>query len=703
LEGKTLSKRIFELDLVIILAVTLTILFNVWTATINHAREQLERDLKVAEKVFEQVLSNRESMLFNSASVLTDDFGFKQAVATSDTETIKSALVNQGDRIEADIMGLLSLDGVSITSSGDQLVPGTTFQNRKLIEDVLANGGASSLSLMDGKLYQIILLTVNAPTPIAIALVGFEIDDGFAQQIRSLIHLDTTIQVATGDDVSIVTSTLPNPDRSLALHEAGQDMYWYSAAMLKNVNYISKQFALLENTEIRVIVTLSESSEILFSNFNDLLTKITLIVIAAISVAMLFSTCLSRKLMKPLAGLAEIAGRISSGYYRDEIAPRSGTLEIDRLASAIKKMQTSIGEREERITFQADHDALTELKNRRRIGELLCKKLNSGTGFQALGINIYGFRGINDLFGYHNGDKCLQVLSDRVGRLGGFAGRLNGGELLWIPDLPLSHDEIWKVKAIFERPVDTGEVTIEMKVAIGVLYCPENAVRAEDLFKRMNIVLDEAQITRQLVLDYADEMEGKYLRRLKIITELKRTFGGESDGFNLLYQPKLDLASGEIKSVEALIRWNSAELGFVSPEEFIRIAESAGFISEITRWVIKRAISDQRRFVSKGLNVCIAINLSVNDLLDEGLLQYVISLLKENRLPNSALSFEITESDLVNDAEKAVEQLQRFQAEGFCFAIDDFGTGYSSLEYLQKSAGTCLENRQEFRPEARSG
>ena len=151
-----------------------------------------------------------------------------------------------------------------------------------------------------------------------------------------------------------------------------------------------------------------------------------------------------------------------------------------------------------------------------------------------------------------------------------------------------------------------------------------------------------------------------------------------------------------VTHVEALIRWNNARLGFVSPEDFIAIAEQAGFIEKITAWVINTAIADAARFRDANISVSVAVNLSAKDIMDPALLPNVLRLLEAKNLDTESLSFEITEGDLVKDHEKAVIHLQAFRDVGFEIAIDDFGTGYSSMAYLQNLPVSTLKVDKSF-------
>lgn len=693
---KSLNQSIFRLVVGVVLLTSLTIIINVWLATTEQAQRGLDRDLSVAQNVLEQVLSNRENLLFNSAGVLTDDFGFKQTVASEDTLTIKSALQNHGARINADVMALISLSGENIASTPTLLVPGTEFPYQSLIQTVMADGGASGLIMLDRQLYQIIMLTVDAPAPLAIALVGFKLDQGLVNQLNAITQLETTIQVLKEDKEVFSVSTLENSTAVKAVQQNQTELNWYSITIAKDIAFVSRQFMLADEFGYQTQITLSEDVDKLFAEFNQLQLNITVIGGLAIILAMLFAALFSRKLAKPIVTLAQVAQRISSGNYTTKVDFPPSTEELNTLSIAFNSMQSNIKTREEKIIFQARHDTLTSLSNRHYIETLLAEKFAARQPFLAIGINIFGFRGINDIFGYHNGDLCLKELANRVAKLDGLAARLTGGELLWVPTKTLAKEEIEKIKSALETPFDNGQVVINIKIAMGLLYCPDDAKDAEQLFRRMNIVLDDAQISRQFILRYDPALEDKYLRRLSIITELKNTLAHAQHELNLFYQPKLNLKTGEIDSVEALIRWTNSTLGFVSPEDFIAIAEHAGFIEVVTQWVIERALKDAVAFKQSQLKHTIAINLSARDIMNTELLSFINKKLLEYQLKSTSVSFEITEGDLVKDHQKAIEHLQAFQASGFSIAIDDFGTGYSSMAYLQSLPVNTLKVDKSF-------
>jgi diguanylate cyclase (GGDEF)-like protein len=693
---KPLNQSIFRLVVGLVVLTTITIFASVWLATSEQTQSRLKRDLIIAENVLQRVLQNREDLLYNSAYVLTADFGFKQAVASGDKGTIDSALSNHGQRIKADLMALVSLDGQTVTSAPAVLKMQYPFPYPAVINNVIKKGGDTSLMMLDGQLYQVIMLTIDAPTPIGIALIGFKLDNSILTQLNKITQLETTLQVFTGQTEVYKISTLPEADISTALVNINQRPSWLSITVTKDTPYISKQFTLADDLDSQTIITLSEDAQKLFADFTSLQLGIIVICVFAILLATLLAALFSKKISQPLTVLAGIAENISVGNYSKDVAVASNTKEVRLLSEAFTSMQSNIQSREQEIIFQARHDPLTSLYNRLYIETLLDSKFLGKSSFLVVGINICGFRGINDVFGYHNGDLCLKELALRLSQFDGVTARLNGGELLWLPNSAPTEKLINALKSALEVPIDTGDVVINISVAMALIDCPKDANNTEEVFKRLNIVLDEAQITFGLVLNFNSKLEERYTRRLSIITELKNTLERTRDELSLNYQPKLDLKKGSVTHVEALIRWTNPRLGFVSPEDFIAIAEQAGLIENITSWVINRAIEDAVRFRQANLNVSVAINLSAKDIMNPALLTNVLALLKEKNLDTACLSFEITEGDLVKDHDMAIIHLQAFRDEGFEIAIDDFGTGYSSMAYLQNLPVNTLKVDKSF-------
>ncbi len=694
---KSLHFNIFKLVGGLLCFSSLSILLAVWIATTNHARTQVDEDLQVGERIFKQVLASRELRLFNSADVLTSDFGFKQAIATEDKATIESVLENHGERISADLMVLVSLSGDVISAQNEPMNQQVTTQIRRLAQRAQERGGDSGLVQFGDALYQVMLLTVEAPAPIAVALVGFEMDKAFVNELKEITSLEISVQTGSGSS-DILLSSLPAQQVNQAIEQNAGQIDLFRTPFTYQDMYISKRFLLSNNGSQEIWIVLSEDLKSIFSEFDFLQFRIFAIAVLSLILALVLGILFAKNLTLPLTQLAKMAQRIAKGDYYNGVDTKANSQEIRNLALAFGSMQQNIKERELEIQYQADHDLLTGLYNRYQLARIIRKKLDQKETFQAVALKILDFRGINDTFGYQNGDACLNLFSDRVLTLGGIAARLNGGEVLWIPDQDVNEKDLEKIRSELENAYQLDNLALNLKLAVAVVHLPEDADTEGSLFRRLNITLETAQQQSNLFQAYRAELEDAYLKKLSILSELKQLLssGSKQTELSMFYQPKLNVKTGCIEKAEALIRWNSQKLGFVSPELFIPIAEHAGIIEQLTDWIVRRVIEDISQWQQLDINLQVAINLSVQDVANDKLLPKVIQFLEEKQVNKHALSFELTESDLMKDPVKAVSQLNSFRSYGFGLAIDDFGTGYSSLAYLKDMPVTELKLDKSF-------
>ncbi len=228
------------------------------------------------------------------------------------------------------------------------------------------------------------------------------------------------------------------------------------------------------------------------------------------------------------------------------------------------------------------------------------------------------------------------------------------------------------------------------------MHLPQDANSLNQIFSRISASIDIATGEQSRLMAYAPGIEESRLHRFSLLTQLEKVLADDSEELSLVYQPKLSLANSNIETAEALIRWNSKTLGFVPPDDFIPVAEKAGLIELVTRWVVNRAIRDMSRWKEDGVELKVAINLSVHDIANESLMSDIYDALQEANLSPEVFEFEIAESDLMSDPEEAIRMMQSFRDRGFDLAIDDFGTGYSSLAYLKTMPVSELKIDKSF-------
>ena len=683
MKSYSLNQHVFRLAAGLVLLSTLAILLSVWSSTTEHAKRELAESLEVARYVVAEVFSNREEQLFTNARVLTDDFGFKSAVASQDNATITSTLENHGNRVGADMMALLSLSGSITSSTSEGLQSGQQFPHPQLVQNALQQGGENAFIVVNNELYQVLLLLVEAPNPIAIAAIGFKIDKPVLARLKSITLSDVAIVAEEKDSIVFRQSTLSDAQENYKRVNGVDELSWLSFIPSNQAQLITQYIPLFSDSETNITLELSESAETLLTEFAKLQKQISIIAALLLAISLIIAALFAKRISRPLRRLSTISQEIAAGVYNHKTFVTSHTTEIAALSDSFQSMQSNIQMREEQIQFQASHDLLTGLVNRYHIADVINKKLYNKESFDVIGINILSFRNVNDVFGYSNGDLCLHTLAGRLDELGGIAARLNGGEFLWMPESRLSNNELAAIQAELEAPIYAESVVITLKLSFGELHCPDDADDPSTLLKRLAITLDHARHVPEHRVRYSPNFDAEYTRRISIITELKQALHRDSPELSLVYQPKLCLDSSSISHAEALMRWTSKTLGFVGPDEFILVAEQAGLIGAVTDWVIKRAINDTKTLVDNDVEVCVAINLSAKDILNKSLLPQIKSRIAEAGLSPTQLSFEITESDLVSDAQGVYSELGLYREAGFTLAIDDFGTGYSSLSYLK--------------------
>jgi diguanylate cyclase (GGDEF)-like protein len=609
--------------------------------------------------------------------VLSRSFDFRRAVGTENIPSIEAAFRSYAERLNTDIIALVSLDHKVVASHSPLFEVGQSLESSVAL---VVNQKESGLFVVNDYLVQLSLIRVEIPTLRYYMLIGVEFDDALLQELKQLV--DAEIIISKTESNEILTTTLSTSEAQRVLAQK-RDPSWVDVTFNDELTYFTRRVNIGATDRLPVNITLAVDTTSAFNAFSRIQITILVFCLAAMVIALAFSLVLAKNVTKPVSNLVKAVNRVASGSYGSTLDEPSKLREITELANAVDSMQANIKNRELDIRYQAEHDVLTGLFNRNYVENYFESEIKEDRALQVVAITVIGFRTINDLYGYSNGDNTLKALAQRLQRWPGISARLAGGEVLYISHESLNDEQLETLKHILEQPVESNLIAIPLKVAMAVLECPQDAFTSEELFRKMNIVTDEAIHSDKWCVRYRAELEDKYNRRLAITTELKRALASQQNELSMVYQPKIDLVTMKVCSMEALIRWNSSALGFVPPDEFITIAEQAGLIEQVTSWVMKQTISDLAYFREKGYDFTVAMNLSTQDIQNKVLLSNLVSLLTEKGLSPDALELEITESDLVADASLAIENLNELTARGFHFAIDDFGTGYSSLAYLK--------------------
>ncbi len=362
---------------------------------------------------------------------------------------------------------------------------------------------------------------------------------------------------------------------------------------------------------------------------------------------------------------------------------------------------------EERIRYLATHDDLTDLPNRNliqdRIEQAIGQARRSGRQLALLYLDLDRFKVINDAYGHPFGDAVLQAAagrlvslvreSDTVARHGGdeFLILLNG-----LRKSSDAHIVARKIVEQLDRPLLVQGREVHVSGSLGVSVFPEDGESAEALIGNADVAMYRAKdLGRNTFQFFTREMSEETQRRVEMETRLR---GAAAAGqLHLAYQAKVSLESGRISGCEALLRWRHPELGEVSPARFIPIAEDSGLIVPIGDWVLRTACMQARAWLDAGLPpVCVAVNISARQFLQQDVTAWVLRTLQETNLPPAQLELEFTESLIAEDAEKVIATFSRLRNAGVKLSIDDFGTGYSSLSYLKRFRVDTLKIDQSF-------
>lgn len=389
-----------------------------------------------------------------------------------------------------------------------------------------------------------------------------------------------------------------------------------------------------------------------------------------------------------------------------------GKLLLNSEGKAIKMAGsiTDISERkinENQIRQMAYFDMVTNLPNRNYFiqkykevlkANSLCNK-NSALIF----LDLDEFKKINDTMGHDKGDYLLKEIAIRLKAsipLNSIAGRFGGDEfLVLVPEF----DNIEDLEAIcnnllnmFKEPFVLDGVFNYVTTSMGITIAPVDGEKSEILLKNADTAMYRAKEQGKNQYCFFSYSMGKELVK-KISIENNLRYALENNEFKLYYQPQINLSNGKIEGMEALIRWNNKELGFVPPNEFIPIAEKTGLIVPIGNWVLETACKQNKLWLDKGLSYnSIAINVSCIQFIRHDFIDNVKDILTRESLPNNYLDIEITESLLMDSTEDNINKLKSLKSMGIKISLDDFGTGYSSLNYLRQLPINVLKIDKSF-------
>lgn len=677
----SLKNQIALLCVTLVAVCCLVLLLAFWLFTWENQRQHLTRSIVHTDNVFRQYLESREDVLATAAQVLTADFGFKQAVATRDADTIASALANHSARIGAELMWLLDINGNLIsTSAGMDGEDGTAFD--WLTSELIQAPGQGFFVVLDNVLYQVILLPVNAPRLIAYTLVGFEIDAAVTLELRELTGMEITF--FDGRE-RLLSSSLPLAKNAPFISELNSRSL--PGLFFPRAEFSSHQLELNAVSDRPVGVLISAG---LGDFYRDLDRQLqTMLVLAGIIllIGLAASVLLARNLTVPLAKLVVAARRFALGQYDGASLHRQANDEIASLFNAFADMGKKIDQREQQVLFQARHDGLTGLHNRNALLELIDWMAKSGDSFVVFALNIRGFQFINNSLGPDMGDRCLRAIADRLAQRPGEHARIGGDEFVSL--LPLAEGQnaatcCGELLDLLRQPVAVADLEIPLSFRAGACEFPADGGDGKTLLRRVTIALESVRNEGGDLRFYRTGEDEMLLQRLAIVEALRTAMQRDDGQLFMYYQPKLNLRTGQIDKVESLIRWRRPDHGWVSPEIFVSLAEQTGLIFDLSRWVLRTVVRQVCQWQREGIQMRAAINISAQDINHPDFCDFLKTILGEYGIAPAFITLELTERDLMSNELQAISVLKQLRDEGFGISVDDYGIGQSSLGKLKK-------------------
>jgi len=705
-------KRLLVLIIGLVVVTQTVTLAAVLASTAHNVEARAAEQLRSGSSFVQQLIRFRGSQLANGVAVLATDFGFREAVASGDVPTILSAARNNAQRIGADIVLLLDTRGALVTSTAPEVIDNHTSL-ASLFRNAQGHHDQPSFMMFGERSYQLFLAPVRTPETIAWIAMGFAVDDALAQRIHDLAGAQVVLVSHGPDNGTHVASTLPSVKQGeastlLAAGLSEKDSNAPNVVKLGGTQYLGFSQRLQANGDPVEVTLLEPMSEVL-TPYQDVRDALLVIDGIALALAAVIGSLLGRSATRPIGDLVLAARRIQQGQYETAVEVSGGD-EFRSLAATFNAMQRNIAEREADIKHHLYHDSLTGLPNRAKAENQL-EHLVSGSkvpaSFTLMLIDLRNVHDINASLGHHVGDDVLREAARRLRQNAHAAdtvARLGETQFLVIAldcrgeRAPLYAEQL---TGVVRTGFHLSGISLDLHVACGVCVYPEHGDSAATLLRRAQIALEDSTEARSRVAVYRTGSDEDHRRRLTLITDLRTAI--DRDGLSLVYQPKVTMATRSVKSLEALVRWTHPQLGPISPDEFVPLAEATGGSRRLTSWVLKAAIGQMGQWREAGLEVDVAVNLSAPDILDPELGDEILYLLRSRRVEPTSLLLEITESAVMRDPHLAARNMQLLRVAGVRFAIDDFGTGHSSLSQLNMLPVDELKIDRSFISHARLG
>ena len=686
----SLQTKVFGFFVALLLLVQALSLWTVYKANQQQQDQQVNYRLDSAVSVFQTQFQSRGYYLEAFAETVARDYGLK-GVFDGDTRSFLVALNNHRKRIDADMA--IGVDGQFKVLG--QLLKNTDPDAKRKVKvgaeqgelfagrSWLGSGTNTALYQLDGQIYQLTLAPLKVGgSNIGWVGFGYLIDTQLAGQFSQITGLQIDFLQKDGNGrCEVFASSNPEQDL-LAAEQRGRSIIQGDVPE----GLIGTSAELGSSAGMGIYAAIYGSRSNLLEAIQKQFWQLMFVEGGIIAMALLAAYFVAASISRPVLKLVKQAKHIASGNYHTQV-DISERNELGQLAREFNHMQQAILDREKAIEYRAYHDPLTELPNQYHLRQLLDQLYSTESEpFTLFYIDVRRTKEVNDTLGYEAGDQMIQEVAKRLATLDAKGLNHMGSDefVLLVEGADQSLIDAWqqRLAALVEQPICGEGIHLHLQINAGIARAPEDASSADQLLQRADAALSHGKRDRVAYQCYHSEMDADAALRLSLVFELKQAI--EDGQLVLFYQPKLNLATGQIGHLEALVRWQHPKLGMVPPDAFISIAEQTGQIDALSRWVIEEAARQYNEWQSMGLDMSIAVNISAENLRDSQFTQTLSEIWHEAALPSDAISLEVTESAVVVDPESAIAMLCEIRDAGIKLSIDDYGTGYSSLAQLKQ-------------------
>lgn len=630
-----------------------------------NAESTVERELQSSVAAFDSLWTLSADHMGSSAEVLAADFGFREAVASEDARTVASAISNAVLRLDGLEVGVAFPDGRFVTGDGREVELPAQIYDALVSED-----RPSGVIIRDDKYYQSVAVPVNAPVLVGWAVFWTEIDAARMQDLESLSAIPVNASIRPADnEADIEGASFRTKDALGASHRI-------------------QSFGQTDPVDLVITYPLDAA----MAPYKPMLLAILVFSLFGMTLLVVSGGIVARSLTRPINALDKAVQALAGGERQPVTVPTDD--ELGRLATSFNAMLADLELREGAIVKLSREDSESRLANRRAMDDDLQAE-GADTARIAV-VRVMRFRNVRAAIGHVAAAEALNVLAARIRD---FAGgrtvyRISSTDLGLILDadgeLP-SVEALRRLIAACSQPATIGDASVDLMLCCGLSEPMDKGVVPIGPIDRAVVAADLAE-ERQVPVAAFDLAEyGNPAATLSLMSEMLT--GMEAGDLSLHYQPKYSLSKNCISGFEALIRWHHPARGRIMPDSFIPVAEETGHIRQLTEWVVTRAILDQRTLKARGFDLPVSVNISGRQLNEDSFAMWAIGKVKA---AGANLCFEITETAVINDPEKALRIINLLRATGIAISIDDYGAGLSSLSYLKQIPANELKIDKSF-------